>query len=479
MLRNTEPVKIDVQNQEHSTNETRTQNESKIEEVQVEEEEKDFLDWNGYDAFCLFVLVMAGIFSRFWIIQYPRHFTLNEERQVTYINSYLNGSFFMPSQPPMSEIMLAGISSFSQYKQVYKPPYSEPNFTFPTMEYVALRSPSAFFSAIVIPLSFFIVRLLGGSTISSFAAGLFTMFDFTLIGLARNISTDGFIQLFVALAIFATAFMRHFEYQSTSYQICYIAQTVFVGLSLASDWNCIAILIFVCFFNYFTFKKLSPIFTTTFFALIILYLSFITHVILLPRESSQSIGLSLKYQQSLSAHDAPLHINHLQVPLFALEIIHKSFRLHLRRSNFVNFLSWPIMACPWKVLWTQLGRTVAIFGNVPVWWSISVLALIQVLNMLFAMRIRKQSSLMYCGFFISLCVFIFKTSERGLPDFEVPLLFGICGLALSLDSEFSEQVSGFLTAFLIASSAFVFILWAPLVYGYENFDKRFTPYFAK
>lgn len=478
-MRKDEPVKLDLPETSQPQNVEVEKKPEIIAEVQIDEEEKDFLNWNGYDAFCLFVLVMVGIFCRFWIIQYPRHFTLNEEKHVQYINSYLNGSFFFPSQPPMSEIMLAGISAFSQYKGGYKPPYHEDNFTFPNMEYVALRSPSAFFSAIVIPLSFFIVRLLGGSTITSFAAGLFTMFDFLLVGLARNITTDGFIQLFVGMAIFATAFMKHFEYESTSYYICYIAQSAFVGLAFASDWNCIAVLAFVIFYNYFTFKKVKPIFTTLISLFIILYITYMIHVILLPRESPQSIGLSIKYQKSLSAPSAALHINHLQVPIFALELIYKSIRLHIRRSNFVNFLSWPPMLCSWKILWTQLGRTVAVFGNLPVWWAISLLSIIQILNMFFAMRIRKQSSFMYCGYFMTLCVFLFKTSERGFPDYQVPVLFGIWGLSLSLDTEFSEQVSGFLTAFLILASTFIFILWAPLVYGYENFDTRFTPYFAQ
>jgi dolichyl-phosphate-mannose--protein O-mannosyl transferase len=439
----------------------------------------DPLDWNGYDAFCLFILVFFGIFSRFWVIQYPRHFTDGEATHVQYINSYLNGSFFLMSQPPLAEMCLAGIAKFSYYKQSLQPPYYETNFTFPTMEYVALRSPSAFMSAIVIPLSFFIVRLLGSSTFGAMAAGLFTLFDFLLIGSARNIGTDGFLQLFVALTMFFTAFMKRLNRGTTAWNYCFFFQAFFCGCCISSNWACISLIIFIIIFNFTTYKDITMIPKTLFIITGVFVLTFFLHAILLPYKTGNEKLLSASYVNDLFQVGQQSKINYLRVPLHAFEIMHKSFKLHNSRSKCLPFFKWVTMSCPWKVLWTQLGRTVAVFGNLPVWWAISVAFIGELLKSILTRRLRDTSTLIFCGFIEILAYYMFCLSERGLSDYQTALLFGIWGLALSLDVELPPSASGFTIALLTVAAGIVFILWAPLVYGYENFDTRFLPYFAK
>ena len=193
-------------------------------------------DWNSYDSFCILILMFFGIFSRFWIIQYPRSFVGKEELQIQYINSYLNGSFFMDSEPPLSSLILAFTAHSLGYRQTIKPPYHNSNYTFQSMEYMSLRVPSALLSSFVVPISFVIVRLLGGSTFASLGAGFFTLFDFLLIGTARNCATDGFVQFSVALSVFFSALLRHFHPSSTSWSICIILQSFFAGISFSSHF---------------------------------------------------------------------------------------------------------------------------------------------------------------------------------------------------------------------------------------------------
>lgn len=481
------PVKIqNIEKEEAPQNEEQQQEqkveehkEEKIEETTEESAFSDPLDWNGYDAFCLFILVFLGIFSRFWIIQYPRHFTDNEEKHVQYINSYLNGSFFLMSQPPLAEMCLAGIAKFSYYQQSLKPPYHQENFTFPTMEYVALRSPSAFFSAIVIPLSFFIVRLLGSSTFGAMAAGLFTLFDFLLIGSARNIGTDGFLQLFVALTMFFTAFMRRLKKGTSAWNTCFYLQAFFCGCCISSDWSCVSLIIFILIFDVSVYKDVHTIPKTLLVISLVFTSTFMLHTVLLPYKTGNERVLSQSYAADLFAVGQQFSTNHFRVPAHAIEVMKKSFKLHSSRSKCVPFFKWITMRCPWKVLWTQLGRTVAVFGNLPVWWAISIAFVCELLKSFLTRRLRDTTTLIFYGFLEILAYFMFCLSERGLSDYQPALLFGIWGLALCLDIELPPSTSGFIIALLTVAAGLVFILWAPLVYGYENFDMRFLPYFAK
>ena len=435
-------------------------------------------DWDGYDAFCLFILIFFGIFSRFWIIQYPRHFTEDEEIQTQYINCYLNHSFFISSQPPLAAMCLAGIAKHSYYTQSYKPPYYEENFTFPNMEYVALRSPSAFCSAIVIPLSFFIVRLLGASTFGAFGAGVFTLVDFLLIGASRNITTDGFIQLFVALTMFFTALMTKMKQNTIAFCVCLIIQSILCGCCISSSWSCTTVVLFIMIFNVTTMKSLKTVPVTIISAILILLLSFGIHSVILPYKTGNEKILSQSYQNDLIEPGQQINIFHLKIIPHTLELMKKSIKLHTIKGKKEPFFEWPLMACQWKVLWTQLGRTVAIFGNVPIWWGISFGLLCTIIQMMITKKMTDYTTLLFAAFFETMAYFMLGLSERGLRDFQVSLLFGIWGFALFIDVQLPEYISGFVLAAITAISVFIFILWAPLVYGYENFDSRFLPYFA-
>ena len=137
------------------------------------------------------------------------------------------------------------------------------------------------------------------------------------------------------------------------------------------------------------------------------------------------------------------------------------------------------MACPWKVLWNHGGRSVAVFGNLPVWWGIGFATICEITKLVLSRRIRENTAIIFCGYASCMAYFLLGTSERGLCDYQLGLMFGIWGLSLCLDNELPQAAAGFALSSLVVAAGFVFLLWAPLVYGYENFDMRFLPYFAE
>ncbi|OHT15729.1 Dolichyl-phosphate-mannose-protein mannosyltransferase [Tritrichomonas foetus] len=472
------------------SNVTQNEDEPNTEEEKKKSEVSDAIDnlnepsdiiipfnWNGYDAFCLMILIFFGVFSRFWIIQYPRHMVYREEHQIHIINSYLNGSFFLDTEPPFASMLMAGVAWLSDYNLTYSLPRTEVNYSYHDMQYVTLRSTPAFFSTIVIPVAFYIVRSFGGSRLSAFSAGLFTLFDFLLISLGRNIFTDGIIQFLVTFSIFLISVSNHFRPNSSSWITIVILESIFVGLSISSTISALGLLIFAFFFYR---KNIFGILANLIIPLSIFILCFCYQVILMPYHSQYDHILSDNYQIELFNLNQEISIKHLTILPRAIELIQQMFvlRKDISTSEQSEWFYWPFMGDSWFVLWTQLGRYVSCFGNVAIWWPICFSIVICFVKFCFTAKLTTKSQLLSFGYLFSLLFFAFGLSQRGLCDYEIPLLFGIFTLALFIDEELSESAGGFVFTAIIAISGFLFVLWAPLVYGYENFDKRFLPYFA-
>jgi len=473
-MRSSEPVEIEKNQSDPKINGAA---EDKEEEVIDEIEMILPLNWDGYDAACLMILILIGIFSRFWIIQYPRHYVRGEDKTIGYINSYINGSFFVDGQPPLATIILSWISYMEDYHVSYHPPSNESNFTFPTMEYVGLRSPSAFFSTVLIPLSFFIVRVFNGGRFGALAAAIFTLLDFSLIANARHVSTDGFIQMFVGFSVLFTALLSHFKEKSFSWWVIAFLQSLFVGFSVSSTYYAIPLLIFVSFYNFISFKNFDALSLNLIVSIFIFLMSFTLHVILLPYHSIYDSVLSNKYQDLLLNPSFAFSTDYLSLPWRVAEVISLSIRSYSHISND-KWYNWPLMTQKWNILWSQQGRYIACFGNLPVWWCICFWVVFEFIKFVFSKKITQPTTFMLIGYSMSISVFFFAKSERGLCDYQIPLLFGIWGMSMSINQELPPTAAGFVYSALILSCIFIFLLWSPLVYGYENFDMRFLPYFA-
>lgn len=453
-------------------------------------------NWNGFDAFCLMILIFFGVFCRFWIIQYPRHMVYKEDNQIHVINSYLNGSLFIDTEPPFASMIMAGVSYLADYNITYTLPRKEFNYSYHDMQYVALRTTPAFFSTITIPLSFFIVRSFGGSRYAAFSAGLFVMFDFLLISLGRHIFTDGIIQFLVSFTIFLISISTHFNEESTSFIVIILFESIFTGFSISSSVSAIGLWIFVIIYNVTYNKKfhINALLLNLFIPIIIFVFCFAYQVTLMPYHSSYDLILSDDFKAYLFNPGQKVDIHHSTILERAFELIHAMFYLRKKETNHAQiplinsppsnvnnnkWYLWPFMATKWVVLWTQKERYVSCFGNIATWWPICIGILLCLLKFFLVGKINSKSQILCLGYLTSLVTFIFYPSLRGLCDYEISLIFGLLFLPLFIEEEFSEECNGFLFTALIFVSGFIFILWAPLVYGYENFDMRFFPYFAK
>ena len=454
-------------------------------------------DWNGYDALSLMILIGIGVFSRFWVIQYPRHFVGDEAIYIGQINSYINGSYFIGTQPPLATMVMAAIAYLSDYKQQFKPPIHEYNYSYPSMEYVTLRSTPAYFATFLIPLSFFIVRLFGSSRLTALASGIFTLCDFLLIGMGRHIYPDGIVHAFVAFSVFFSALLIHFRPYSFTWWLLLILESIFTGFSVSSSFSAFGLFIYIFIFTIYSISKQQSgkiqitkqvIFVGFIIVIItfsIFFVSFCFHVLYLPYSSAASLHSSSFIKEnsetitSLIQPGQPYLINHLTIPKRAIENIFATYKALSSKKDFSGkWYKWPIMNVDWVLLWTDVGRYVGIFGNIAFWWPAFFCCIYSSIKTIVQRTFNRYYVFLTLGWITSLGYFAFGPSEHGLCDYALADVFSIWVLCLMVD-EMSETVGGFIITGLICLSIFVFILWAPVLYGYENIDTRFLPNFVK
>ena len=436
-------------------------------------------DWNGYDAFCLVILIALGVFTRFWVIQNPRCMTNNEKLHLQVLNSYINGTFVSDINPPLASMINAGSAYLAGYNVQYNFfSNDDEKYTYTDMQYVSLRSTPAFFASIVVPLSFFIVRSFGGSCFAAFSCGLFTVFDFLLISLGRTIDIHGIVQFFIAFTLFLVSISGHFRDGSEPWLVVLFFESLFVGFSISSTLSAIGLWLFVIIFNFLNYKNVNILMMNIIIPFIVFVFAFCYSSTLMPFHSPFDKDLDEKYQIELFNINEKPYIKHRLLIPYSFELIKVMFKTRYSLPNGKGkYFTWPFMLCNWYVIWNDSDRYVSCFGNVAVWWPICIAIIFSVIKFLINQKLTSKAQMLCIGYFSSLLFFQFGCSATEICDYEIPLIFGLYILTLFIDQELDESLAGFVFTTIIIISCFLFIIWCPLVYGYENFDQRFKPYF--
>jgi hypothetical protein len=285
------------------------------------------------------------------------------------------------------------------------------------------------------------------------------------------------IQLFVSITVFATGLAGHFRSRTTPWWLFVWIQIIFLSFSITTTIAAVGLWVFVLLAHRTNYAgiALNLVVPVLFFLLAFCY-----QVYRMPLHSVDDAIVGESYRMALVYSVNRYRLNHATILQRAVELIRLMFdRRAAIETSAGQFLLWPVMAGRWTVLWTQLGRTVASFGNVAVWWPLTFAAVVLLGQVAWGRGIQKSSQHLAIGWGASLLYFAFGVSERGVCDYQIALLFGLWALPLFIDAEASERIAGFLCAGIAGVAGLLFLLWAPLVYGYENFDPRFTPYFAR
>ena len=414
--------------------------------------------WDGRDAFWLLLLTFLSMFSRFWVIQYPRHPVAWEDHQVQVINAYIKGSFYLDNDPPLGSMFLAFVAWAGNYRGTYEIEAGE--YLYPDMQYVLLRSIPAFFAAAAVPVAFFIVRSFGGSTFGAATAGLLFLFDSLLVVLGRHVYCDGMLQFFASLVVLCVALRTHFVVKSAIWWVSVVCESVFVGFCISTRVWALGVLAFVVIANR---RERRAVIVNLLMSLFIFVLSFCLQACVMPYHSSAEATLCERQQHARS-------LNYLTVLPRALELIKLMFKQRWQLLASKHWWNWPFTTES-LLLWKHQDRSISAFGNIASWYPVLVTSALSIAAVVASIQITTTTQLHACGWLLCYVSAIVCGGERGICDYELALIFGILELSLYLDTHLSATLSGFCTSAVITFSALLFLILSSFVYGSELPDK--------
>ena len=195
------------------------------------------------ELFLVGLLTLVALIVRFYHIERPSSVVFDEVHFGGFASKYLSRKFFMDVHPPLAKLLITlaawlhgfrGDHSFREIGLEY--------LTAPDMEqvpYVAMRSVSALFATLTVPLAYFTVRGLSMRPTSALLAALLVIFDNALTTQSRFILLDAPLVFFVAASLCSWVYFCQLDARnafSRRWWAMLALTGVCLGLGLSCKW---------------------------------------------------------------------------------------------------------------------------------------------------------------------------------------------------------------------------------------------------
>lgn len=439
-------------------------------------------NWNGYDLFFVLILTFLGIFLRMWLLHQPLNYTEFELSTLIHIHHYMNRSFFVSTNPPFQEMLMAFISTQMEYQSDYSLSYN-PYYEFPDTMYVSIRSISAFFSMITIPIMYLTMRSFGSQQFFSFIASFICVFSPILISTSRNIDICGGNLFYCSMALFFAGLSHHFQYGSAIQLSFIILLGVSASVAFSSSFITFPIVIFSILWPLFRFNSKRQMFMNSVLVFVILYLSCLCHFLFLPIiDSYHAKSFIVSYFTSFTSnYYQPCQLWHLRYSfVYLVSLLYRFFR-----NSVVNLIHLPIkniffklfLLEKWHIIWTNQKRYVTCFTTKVVTFPAALCAFFSTANSIRKRQLNPRTSV--CLLFLSFLIFnaiIYHPPKSGCYDSYLAEYFGIMVFVLLIEDNFSVQIAGMLLTSLCIYIFLSFLNSATIIYPYTKPNKSLANY---
>lgn len=430
--------------------------------------------WDGYDTFNVMILVFFGLFTRFWLLHQPQTYTQFEILALSHIHYYLNKTFFVSNHPPFQEMLIANIAKKMEYENSY-PLKVDKSYTFSTPQYVSLRSISAFFSMLSIPISYLILRCFMVKQFCSFCGGFFCLISQIMIPTMRNIDISGGILFYVSCSLLFAGLSHHFNYCSPQQILFVFLQGLLAGFSFSSSFLTFPIVIFSIIWPIIRFNSKKQAIINIIISLIILYICCLLHLLYTPiiqdYQASKFVITNFTQFKSNNNDYKQLELKHLIYSYYYMKLLISNYiKQSLSSLRFGLIFRRLFMLEKWHLIWTENGRFITCFTNKLVTFPASIFAYIDLLNSLhkkFRFNARKSISFLFILFMVWNALSC-HPEDSGCFDSYLPEYFGFLVFILFIESNFSQKNIGLILIFLIFICGLLFIDWAPIIYAYHD-----------
>lgn len=414
----------------------------------------------------LFIVLVLSLITRFAFFSHPAETVFDEVHFGKFVSGYFTGEYFFDIHPPLGKLMIAGVAKISGF---------QPGFSFETIgqkfsddSYKWLRFLPKLAGALL-PLVIFLIALeLGISQKFAFLAGLFTVFENSILVQSRFILLDSFLLLFGFLSI-----LFYLKYKDINYKQSPIINTrylfltgVFASLAASIKWTGFSflaiILIFYLLKSFYInayvvkWKSLLKGFLLLIFIPLLIYFSiFAVHFSLLPNQGPGNAFHPTNFQET-NLFSKFIELN--------TELYQSNARLTATHPYTSQWYEWPFMTRS-VFYWVEGGARIYFLGNPLIYW-LSTIAVIYFLVNFFKNRKNFSYSLLVIGYLLNLLPFIFIGRVMFLYHYLTALVFAVLILAYLLDkAEFKHRKAAFNA--ILAGSIILFLFFSPLNYGFQ------------
>ncbi|OHS96595.1 hypothetical protein TRFO_37204 [Tritrichomonas foetus] len=434
--------------------------------------------WDGWDTFFACFLFFVGTFTRFWIIHQPIEYVFNERLTLSHIHHYHNLTFFMADNPPFQELLLFYLINTMEYPYDFN--VNEiPDYTFQHTAYSSMRSVSAFFAMMAVPISYLIMRTFGCKQFYSFCGGILCLVDQLLISSSRNIGIHGAVQFYCATSLLLAGLSHHFTFGCPQQYSLVILQGVFAAFGFSTSFLSFPFALFAVVWPLIRFHSKKQSLSNLGIILSMLYLSCFVHVLYTPiKLKHQTQGMSNSFQNFTANKIQQIQFKHFAFSFeYSFRILINFVINSLNRLNIEKVGRRLLMCEKWSVLWHKDGRFIVCFGNRIITVPAILFAYFDVYNHRKLNRFDAKSFLSLIFVFVVIYnAFCYHIKRSGCSESYLPEYLAIIEFILFIEGHFSPKLSGIALTLILFISIMLFLNWAPIIYPYINPDPYIKPH---
>lgn len=443
-----------------------------------------------WGIFIVVIIIVLSIATHFAFFGHPNSTVFDEVHFGKFISGYLNHEYFFDIHPPLGKLMISGVAKISGYKTGFD--FKEIGEKYPDNSYIWLRLLPVIAGTLLPLVIYFLAKNLKFSTIASFAAALFIIFENAILGQSSFILLDSMLLLFgfLGLLLFLIARRRNSIW-------IYLLAFISLSFSLSIKWTGAAFLGLAIIIEIVDFIKhridFRPIpnfwpriLIIIFLPITIYFAIFSIHFALLNKSGEGDAFMSKGFQKTLSgnsyANDPDIKPENILLKFAELniEMYRSNGRITDQHPYASKWYTWPMMAKP-IYYWNEAQGTneakIYLFGNPVIFWGSFSGIVILLLDCLFFFKemCRKFKTIIFIlvGFILNYLPFVFITRPMFLYHYLTALVFAILALCFVIDLVQNTRKKIIIFVIILGIAIASFFFFSPLTYGLTLSPKSF------
>lgn len=433
--------------------------------------------WDGFDTFATIFLLFFAAFSRFWIIHQPRTFVLYETTVLSHFSSYYQKKFFFDPHPMLPKEIFYVLALKMEYDNKY--PLSPPEkYIVPNTVYVSMRSISAYFAMMTIPMIYLVLRLFNVTQYHSFCGAICAICEFSLIVSSRHMSYGGIIQFGIVLTLLIAGLSHHFRVNTPPQWILMILLGIAGGFSFSSSFLCISFALFACIWPFVRFGSKIQCGMNVILVFSVFLTSCTVHIYLTPQiEESQKIMFSKKFYNRTNGNGKYVNFTSSMVSdglKFGIKQFSTWCSFARKNMTFTSVVRRFFIKEKWLTLYHDESRYVICFTNSIISKFGIFASIYNCVVQLLYFKFDVRNFLSFLSLAVSIVYALGYHEESGYNCY-IQMLMCLIIIPITIEDQFSVRICGIVSTFITFLCVLQFFDWAPLIYAYFDPNTFITP----